>query len=107
MPAYTSVSVCMTTKNEPPSSSGAPDPTPQRSSGSTPVQVAQYIRFALEQLPGENGHHKFEQLCFHLARRRIYPNLVPATGPVSAGGDQGADFETYNVGLSSRSDSPF
>jgi hypothetical protein len=24
--------------------------------------------------------------------------LLPATGPVSAGGDQGKDFETYTVG---------
>ena len=39
-----------------------------------------------------------EQLCFQLARRRIYANVIPATGPVSAGGDQGKDFETYRVG---------
>jgi hypothetical protein len=66
--------------------------------GATPTQASQYLRFALSQLAGENGHHKFEQLCFQLARRRIYSNVIPATGPVSAGGDQGADFETYRVG---------
>jgi hypothetical protein len=61
-------------------------------------EVASYIRFQLSELAGTNGHHNFEQLCFHLARRRIYPNIIPATGPVSAGGDQGADFETFAVG---------
>jgi hypothetical protein len=90
-----------------PRSSTTPDPAPEKPSPATPVQVAQYIRFALEQLPGENGHHRFEQLCLHLARKRIYPNLVPSTGPVSAGGDQGADFESYSVGNVTNSDSPF
>lgn len=66
--------------------------------GSNAVEAAQYVRFALSQLSGRNGHHDFEQLCFQLARRRIYPNVLPATGPVSAGGDQGRDFETYAVG---------
>jgi hypothetical protein len=66
--------------------------------GSNAAQAAQYVRFALSQLAGRNGHHEFEQLCFQLARRRIYSNVIPATGPVSAGGDQGADFETYRVG---------
>jgi hypothetical protein len=91
----------------PPLPSKSFDSASKKRSGSTPAQVALYIRFALSQLPGENGHHKFEQLCLHLARRRIYPNLVPATGPVSAGGDQGADFETYAVGATGASDSPF
>jgi hypothetical protein len=66
--------------------------------GSNAAQAAQYMRFALSQLGGRNGHHEFEQLCFQLARRRVYPNVLPATGPVSAGGDQGADFETFHVG---------
>jgi hypothetical protein len=66
--------------------------------GSNAVEASQYVRFALSQLSGRNGHHEFEQLCFQLARRRIYPNVIPATGPVSAGGDQGKDFETYTVG---------
>src|SRR5882724_7981317 len=66
--------------------------------GSNAAQAAQYVRFALSQLAGRNGHHEFEQLCFQLARRRVYPNVIPATGPVSAGGDQGADFETFHVG---------
>ena len=61
-------------------------------------EVATYLRFQLSELGGTNGHHNFEQLCFHLARKRIYPNIIPSTGPVSAGGDQGADFETFAVG---------
>jgi hypothetical protein len=32
-----------------------------------------------------------------MAKKRIYTNILPSTGPVSAGGDQGADFETYEV----------
>jgi hypothetical protein len=67
-------------------------------SGLTPEQVSEYLLFALSQLAGENGHHKFENLCYHLASRRIYSNVIPSTGPVSAGGDQGSDFETYQVG---------
>lgn len=66
--------------------------------GSNAIEASQYVRFALAQLSGTNGHHEFERLCFQLARRRIYPNVTPATGPVSAGGDQGKDFETYSVG---------
>src|SRR6267378_6688113 len=82
---------------------GAPDTR----SSANPEQASQYLRFTLSQLAGKNGHHTFERLCFQLARRRIYSNLVPATGPVSAGGDQGADFETYAVGATGSSDSPF
>jgi hypothetical protein len=84
------------TRKETPSSQFAP--SHEARSGATPVQASQYLLFALSQLAGENGHHKFENLSFQLARRRIYPNIIPATGPVSAGGDQGADFETYRVG---------
>jgi hypothetical protein len=31
----------------------------------------------------------------HLTRQRICSNVLPATGPVAAGGDQGRDFETF------------
>lgn len=65
--------------------------------GWTPEEIANYIRYQLSELGGTNGHHDFERLCFYLARERIYPNLIPSTGPVSAGGDQGSDFETYEV----------
>lgn len=62
-------------------------------------QVAQHLRFALDQLSVRNGHHEFEHLCRHLARRTICTNILPATGPVSAGGDQGRDFETFRTYL--------
>jgi len=57
------------------------------------------IRFALDQLSRENGHHAFEHLCRELAQARIASNILPATGPVAAGGDQGRDFETFRTYL--------
>jgi hypothetical protein len=65
----------------------------------TPVQTAQMIRLALRTLAADNGHHEFEHLCRHLAKRRIASNVLPATGPVSAGGDQARDFETFRTYL--------
>ncbi len=59
------------------------------------------IRFALNELTGRNGHHEFEELARHLARARIVTNVVPATGPVGAGGDQGRDLETFRTYLAS------
>lgn len=59
------------------------------------AQLAAQIRFQLERLSARNAHHEFEHLCRHLARARIAANILPATGPVSAGGDQGRDFETF------------
>jgi hypothetical protein len=61
----------------------------------TPDVVEQQIRFALSQLRVRNAHHQFEDLCRHFAQARISRNVLPATGPVSAGGDQGRDFETF------------
>ncbi|WP_149535763.1 hypothetical protein [Siccirubricoccus phaeus] len=54
-----------------------------------------YIRYQLAQLSARNAEHEFERLAFEVARRRIASNLLPATGPVQAGGDQGRDFESY------------
>ncbi|PCI11641.1 hypothetical protein COB72_00385 [bacterium] len=62
-------------------------------------QIIQQIRFAIEQLSARSGHHEFESLCRHIARRTICTNILPATGPVSAGGDQGRDFETFRTYL--------
>lgn len=59
--------------------------------------LIQQINFALSDLSAKNAHHEFEHLSFHLARQRIASNLLPATGPVSAGGDQGRDFETFRT----------
>ena len=64
-------------------------------------KVISQIRFGLEQLSSKNAHHEFEHLCRHLARARICSNILPATGPVSAGGDQGRDFETFRTYLKS------
>ncbi|KFI82971.1 hypothetical protein A9A89_0944 [Bifidobacterium psychraerophilum DSM 22366] len=61
----------------------------------SPPQLAQQILFSLDRLGDTNGHHEYEQICFAFARRRISINLLPATGPVSAGGDQGRDSETF------------
>ncbi|CAL9366249.1 hypothetical protein SUDANB105_00768 [Streptomyces sp. enrichment culture] len=59
------------------------------------VQLERRIRFALSNLGESNSHHEFEALCLGLARRRITSNLLPATGPVSSGGDQGRDAESH------------
>lgn len=64
-----------------------------------PAQAAQLIRIALGTVGADNEHHSFEHLCRQVAKRRIASNVVPATGPVSAGGDQGRDFETFHTYL--------
>jgi hypothetical protein len=61
----------------------------------SPTQLATMIRFHLETLGETNAHHPFEQLCLGLTRRRIVSNVLPATGPVSAGGDGGRDAESF------------
>lgn len=61
----------------------------------SPNQLATQIRFHLETLGETNAHHAFEQLCVGLTRRRIVSNIIPATGPVSAGGDGGRDAESF------------
>lgn len=66
---------------------------------SSPVEAEKYIRFQLEQLAARNEHHTFEEICYRIAKRRLSSNLLPATGPVSAGGDQGRDAETYYTQL--------
>jgi hypothetical protein len=42
-----------------------------------------------------NAQHEFEHLCRYLARARVHTKILPATGPVGSGGDQGRDFETF------------
>jgi outer membrane protein assembly factor BamB len=64
-------------------------------SAGTPGRAAPQMRYALSQMRSKNGHHEFEHLCREVTRLRITPNVLPATGPVSAGGDQGRDFETF------------
>ncbi|WP_054812228.1 hypothetical protein [Nocardia arizonensis] len=64
-----------------------------------PVQTARVIRSALEDLAADNAHHTFEHICREVATARLVSNILPATGPVSAGGDQGRDFETFHTYL--------
>jgi hypothetical protein len=73
------------------------------------AQIISQIRFQLEQLSAKNAYHEFEHICRHLARERICSNILPSTGPVSAGGDLGKDFETFLTYLRSSpvSDSTF
>ena len=66
---------------------------------SNPSQVEAQVRFALSQLPAKNAHHDFEHICRYLTQQFICSNVLPATGPVSAGGDQGRDFETFRTYL--------
>ena len=70
-------------------------------------QVIQQIRFALANLSERNGQHEFEHLCLHFARHRICFNILPATGPVGGGGDQGKDFETFRTFIHSLGDEKF
>lgn len=60
-------------------------------------KIKQQIKFSLHNLSAENAHYDFESICRHFSRKRLGLNILPATGPVSAGGDQGRDFETYTI----------
>jgi len=63
------------------------------------VQLKKYIRFQLSQMSAQNEQHQWESAAFELARQTISSNILPATGPVQAGGDQGRDFESYRTYL--------
>ena len=65
----------------------------------SPAEVEAQVRFALSQLPVQNAHHEFEHICRRLTEQFICSNVLPATGPVAAGGDQGRDFETFRTYL--------
>lgn len=64
------------------------------------VQLISQVRFALARLSERNAQHEWEHLCRHFTRERLCSNILPATGPVQAGGDQGRDFETFHTYLS-------
>jgi hypothetical protein len=53
------------------------------------------ISYALHQLAVRNAHHKFEEIATRIARSRLSMNIHVANGPVSSGGDQGRDAESY------------
>jgi hypothetical protein len=61
----------------------------------TPAELVGQIRFALNDLTVRNAAQDFEDACRQFARSRIASNVLPATGPVGALGDQGRDFETF------------
>jgi hypothetical protein len=64
-------------------------------------ELQRYIRFQLADLRAQNAHHAFEDLCRNFARLTICERLLPATGPVGKGGDQGRDFESFRSYLQS------
>lgn len=64
-----------------------------------PPAAEKFILFQLDQLSAHNEHHRFEELCYRIARRRVTSNVKLASGPVSAGGDQGRDAETFMTWL--------
>ena len=74
------------------SEAGAEHPT-----RATNGQLVHQIRFSIDELGSTNGHHRFEDLCRQFARSAIAINILPSTGPVSAGGDRGRDFETFRT----------
>jgi hypothetical protein len=76
------------------STTSVSDAKPPKSTPKRRALLTQLL-FQLDQLSAFNAHHEFEHICRHLARKTITPNIRPATGPVSAGGDDGRDFETF------------
>ncbi|WP_432973511.1 NACHT domain-containing protein [Dactylosporangium sp. CA-233914] len=62
------------------------------------------IRFFLAKLRAQNAHHLFEEICRHFAQARISRRIMPSTGPVSAGGDGGRDFETFRSYIDAAAD---
>ena len=63
----------------------------------TTLEAEGYIQFRLSELSSRNEHHRFEEIATRIARKRISANILVATGPVSSGGDQGRDGETYTT----------
>jgi len=60
-------------------------------------ELEAYISFRLGQLSERNEHHTFETIATRIARKRISANILVANGPVSAGGDQQRDAESYTT----------
>ncbi|SDQ12005.1 hypothetical protein [Microbacterium sp. cf332] len=56
-----------------------------------------FISAQLGVLSENNLHHEFEKIATRVARRRISANILIANGPVSAGGDQQRDAESYTT----------
>lgn len=63
-----------------------------------PIPEAEaFITFKLSEMSSRNEHHEFEEIATRIARRRISANILIATGPVSSGGDQQRDAESYTT----------
>lgn len=60
-------------------------------------EVEAFINFKLSEMSSRNEHHEFEEIATRIARRRITANILIATGPVSSGGDQQRDAESYTT----------
>lgn len=56
-----------------------------------------FIQFKLSEMSSRNEHHEFEEIATRIARKRISSNILIATGPVSSGGDQQRDAESYKT----------
>ena len=69
----------------------------------SPTELKKFIRYQISILSESNNHHKFEDICRHLAKLRYCSNIIPATGPVSAKGDGGIDFPTFKTFLKEES----
>lgn len=79
---------------------GAPESRAGGQDGPVPEPIPEaeaYIQYRLNELSSRNEHHRFEEIATRIARKRISANLMIATGPVSAGGDQGRDAETFTT----------
>lgn len=60
-------------------------------------ELESYIGYRLNGLAERNEHHLFEAIAVRIARKRISSNILIANGPVSSGGDQQRDAETYTT----------
>lgn len=70
-------------------------------------ELQTFIRYKISQLTADNGQFTFEKICSYVSRVRIHNNILPATGPVQSGGDQGRDFETFHSYVSADSTSTY
>jgi hypothetical protein len=59
------------------------------------IEAEKYVLYLLKELRGDNGHQLFEAVSARLARTTASSNILVATGPVAAGGDQGRDAESF------------
>ncbi len=62
-------------------------------------EAESYIQFRLNSMSSRNEHHRFEEIATRVAQKRISANILIATGPVSSGGDQQRDAESFTTRL--------